>query len=236
MYLFVAIPNNSGSTLVAHLLATSPNVSIFKYEGHDVARDFMPHPGKLPHQPTRVFTEDLNYFINPENYNWPRIKEVWHGQWNKRKSVLASKTPNNVIKVPLLAENMSASKFILGLRNPYAFCSSMLKYRIEPKRAISHWKICASYQQLNLQQYPERCLFFKYADLCDNTKFVVEQIIQFEPLIGSLNYQHLNIKNMNEYTLDTQQTKIVDEELAKGEGPFLMEYFGFNNLTQRLMK
>ncbi len=56
----------------------------------------------------------------------------------------------------------------------------------------------------------------------------MQKILKFEPLLETLNWKAMDIRNMNEYTLDKSQVKLVSQELKKGDTPFMMEYFGFN--------
>ena len=172
MYLFITLPNNSGSTLMFDLIATSPNVATLTkqsghtLEGHDVVRDHMPHPGKLDDQPVRTFTEAADYFTNPSRYNWEEIKKGWHGLWDMSKPVLLEKTPNNCLKVQLLAKYMQPAKFIIGMREPYSFCHSMLSYHVhDVKRSARHWMKCAEAQIDNMNKLYSQCILINYEDL-----------------------------------------------------------------------
>ena len=200
MYLFVSFPNNSGSTLMYNLLSTSPNASCFKQhkEGHDMCRDFMPHPGKLSHQPVRTFTENTDYFQDEKEYDWEMIKKCWHHAWDMKKPIQLEKSPTNVIKAKLMSQHLQPSKFILGIRDPRAFVKSLEAFRVKPSDAALHWLRCAETQIDNMKCIePDRRILIRYADLCENPDETCNRLIAFEPQLEVLDWKSLNIKSAN---------------------------------------
>jgi hypothetical protein len=202
MYLFVTYPNNCGSTLMARLLATSPNVSCLRgrptLEGHDVCREYMPHPGKLPNQPVRAFTEERFYFRDESEYDWDGIKKCWHEAWDMNKPIQLEKSPPNVVKAEQLAEHMQPSKFVIGMRDVYAYVQSMKAYHGYAPDDALHWGRCAAAQLRNLERIGnDRVLLLNYEDLCDHPEKSCEQLIDFVPELESLDWESLDVQNAN---------------------------------------
>lgn len=202
MYLFVAFPNNSGSTLMAQLLATSPNVSCLKdrptLEGHDVCREYMPHPGKLKDQPVRTFTEERFYFRRVDEYDWEGIKKCWHEAWDMTKPIQMEKTPTNVVKAEIMAENLQPSKFVLGIRDLKSFIKSLEKFNVQTYEAALHWGRCAFAQVRNLKNIgPKRTIMVRYEDLCDEPEQTCKRLINLVPELETLDWKSLDIKNAN---------------------------------------
>lgn len=230
MYLFVAFPNNSGSTLVYNLLATSPNVSCFQQnkEGHDVCREYMPHPGKLPHQPTRTFTESTAYFLDPKEYNWEMIKKRWHHAWNMKKPIQLEKSPTNVVKARLMAYHLQPSKFILGIREPRAFVKSLEAFNVKAYDAALHWKRCAEAQLENMKHIdPSRFILIRYIDICERPERACCDLIEFEPLLERLDWQSLNIKSANKGEELSKQSLEIIRSVLKKEAE-LLQRFGYS--------
>jgi len=78
-HVFVLSPNNSGSTLLHNLLATSSNVAHLNFEeGQDVGW-VGPHP--VDFGTTRIFTESELELSESFRYNWSKIKKSWNDTW-----------------------------------------------------------------------------------------------------------------------------------------------------------
>jgi|SRR5215216_3798426 len=119
LYIFVLCPNNSGSTLLAQLLGTSPKVSILPTEGQWIAHRLAPGAMPFPEgTERRNWTSNEKKFADPSNYDWPRIKAAWRQAWDPEKQVLVEKSPPMVIAAPLLQEQFAPARFLLSVRNP----------------------------------------------------------------------------------------------------------------------
>jgi hypothetical protein len=142
-HLFIVCPNNSGSTLLVELLDTSAHASIFpsiNHEGQWVARaaddGLMPFPEGCE---GRNWTVNEQKFADPRNYDWPRLKQAWNDAWSPSKSVRIEKTPSLVVSAPLFQSRFDNARFILSMRDPYAFCEGVRRregYGLET--AVAH--------------------------------------------------------------------------------------------------
>jgi hypothetical protein len=238
MFLFVTIPNNSGSTLVHSILATSPAVSTLKKEiwfdrpnpktswceGRDVRladrSDYVSN--YMPAVDLRCFTE-----YEYENYNWEMIQKFWLKSWDMTKPVQVEKTPDNVMKAIPYSEHFEPSKFIVAMRSPYAFCDSMTKYKLTVERSSRHWELCAQKQIENIDALGNRCYWTTYENICKNPDGFSTDLIAFEPDLVSLD--RLDIRNLNEtIRLSDDDFETINQNLSAET----MKFFGYEKIKQ----
>ena len=189
-HLFIVCPNNSGSTLLVELLGTSAQASIFpslNHEGQWVAKaagdGVMPYP--KGHE-RRNWTVNAEKFANPGNYDWPRLKQAWSDAWNPSKTVRIEKTPSLVVSAPLFQSRFDNARFILCMRDPYAFCEGVRRregYSLET--AATHWLRCAELQLRNRQVLAPH-LFITYEELCGRVSEVAGRIAALVPELGDV--------------------------------------------------
>ena len=176
-YLFAAIPNNSGSTVLHSALARCENVSALPGEGQDYfgahgkrrhfQRTLGPHTLRVGFDRQATVLEGL--YRDPVEYDWPRIKKRWHKEWDLSKPVLFEKTPANVIRAEMLQREFPGSSFILGIRNPYATIEGVMRKApyIGPREAAKSWVRCAQLQRDN-ERYLCNWVFLKYEEMVDS--------------------------------------------------------------------
>ncbi len=194
-HLFIVCPNNSGSTLLVELLGTSAHASIFpslNHEGQWVAKaagdGIMPYPEG---RERRNWTINAEKFANPDNYDWPRLTGVWNAAWDTGRSVRVEKTPSLVISAPLFQSRFADARFILCVRDPYAFCEGVRRREgYDVGTAARHWMRCAELQLRN-QQLLAPQLFITYEALCNHTDDVVRQIAAFVPELADLDAERV---------------------------------------------
>jgi hypothetical protein len=184
-HLFIVCPNNSGSTLLVELLGTSAQASIFpslNHEGQWVAKaagdDVMPYPEG---QERRNWTVNAEKFANPENYDWPRLKQAWLDAWSPAKVVRIEKSPSLVVSAPLFQSRFDNARFILCMRDPYAVCEGVRRregYGLET--AATHWLRCAELQLRNRRVLAPH-LFITYEELCREPSQVAGRIAELVP-------------------------------------------------------
>lgn len=139
-YLFVLSPPFSGSTLMQKLLATSKNVSSFRGEGQFVesVKDIM-----------RSDPWDVN-----KKMPWDFIKKEWHKKWDLNKSILVEKSPPNILRGIEIEKVFKPLYCIAIIRNPYAFCESIVRRRkSEIKDGAEFWIKCAKHQIYNIKNF-----------------------------------------------------------------------------------
>lgn len=233
MFLFVVVPNNSGSTLIHRILETSPNVTSLQKEiwfdkenpkscwceGSDVRladrSDYVAN--YMPHRDSRLFTNLLYYY---KDYNFDMIKKFWFKSWDMSKKIKIEKTPDNVMKAVAFSYNFKPSKFIISLRNPYAFCNSMLSNGIDVRRSARHWLNCAEKQIINIKY--TNSYFISYEKICEDPKKFIDELIQFENSLEDLKCE--KIVNKNNYdNLEKKDFKIINKELKKE----VLDYFKY---------
>ena len=134
-YLFLTIPNNSGSTVLYKLFRKCRKARLLSEEGHIVYSGSGPRPKRSGC--SRIWTEMEHIFSNPERYNWKKIKERWADDWKNGKDglVFVEKSPPNVLRAEMLQKQFSNPHFILNVVNQkdsllFAFNSNIEDLRI----------------------------------------------------------------------------------------------------------
>jgi hypothetical protein len=244
VYLFIVCPNNSGSTLLAKLLATSVNVSTFptyNHEGQWVVRDSgtaaMPFP---------IGDEKRNWTIAPDKFSdtrcycWETLKEVWHRAWDMDKPVLLEKSPSLVISASLFQEQFKDAYFILSVRNPYAFCEGVRRregYRLEV--AAKHWQICCDYQLQNRNVLKKQC-FLRYEELCNNPAGMADRLGRFLPYLADIDpgrvFEVMSLKtviaNQNEAQIGRLSLDDIREiNAVLDRRPLLLDTFCYDRIS-----
>lgn len=202
IYLFVVMPNNSGSTMISRMLSDNPRCSWLNTEGHNIPtiKKFMPI-AELEDNSNRNWTSQLDKFTSPEHYNWSEIKKMWHEQWQRHNHVAkiyVEKSPPNVVRANLLQDNFPNSRFVVGIRNPYSFCKSV-KLRTSGQRlsledTATHWVKSTEYQIRNLDILKEK-VFFTYENFCNNPQYYCEKIVELVPELVKVNPPVIENKN-----------------------------------------
>lgn len=219
-YLFILSPNNSGSTLLHNLIATSPNVAHLNYQEGQIVGWHGPLPSKKG--AGRVFTEIEDLLSDSTQYDWGKIKKNWNAAWNKNNNgslIRLEKSPPNICRGSILEQEFENSYFIIMPRNPYAQIQSITKYLqgVNLKRIAKHalrcLQICKNLTSL------KNSIFFKYEDLCDDSRHISSDIINFMPELKYLDVdkkfkihdgEKSKIVNMNENHIDKLQPYQLD--------------------------
>jgi hypothetical protein len=135
-YLFLAIPNFCGSTLTHNLLATCPEVASLTdirpnapkgiVEGNVCANE-----GYVPIDVSRSLEAlSATAFNDPSKYDWLLIKSKWDANWIESKpnaTIRMQKTPSDIFRVQLMVEYFPDLKWIVSVKNPYAYVASLIK-------------------------------------------------------------------------------------------------------------
>ena len=240
LFLFIVCPNNSGSTLLAKLLGTSPNVSLIRNTLHEgvCVRKARAHMPRSSGDERRNCTINEEKFMNNANYNWPKIKAAWFERWNISKSILVEKSPQSVLRAHLTQNEFENTKFIINLRNPYAFCEGIRrKMGHSLTVAATHWLKCAEHQIRNKRTLKGN-IFFSYEEMCDDTLNVCKNLVNFIPELQRLDPNRaFNRKRYEKvFGLENQNNKQISKLKKRdfieindvlGERSDLMEHFGY---------
>jgi hypothetical protein len=227
MHLFLLVPNNSGSSILHDLIATSPDVAILPSEGQFC--DNFVGPLAYQYDVAHFFTKKEDIFRNKKNYEWEIIKRQWKFHWNNSNpnaTVFLQKSPPDILRDDMLTEEFEDTKFIIMIRNPYAMVESIL--RANPTASLvdaaTHAIRCLEIQLENSEKYLND-LVFKYEDLTNNTTEIVKQIEEYLNITRIDNNRIFNTKgysskilNMNEFQikkLSDKQLKIINSVFSK---------------------
>lgn len=199
-YLFLAIPNYCGSTLLHELIKTSANVASLKRSGdvgcvflqNFVEGDIVARGGyKNLCGPRSIEANMEHVYADPANYDWPLIKNIWDANWEKyhpNATVRMQKTPADIFRIPMIVEHFDNLKWILSVRNPYAYVESIMRkstFGIEPLRHID--QICfhvlrvMEIQIQNAQFLGENAYVMTYEDFVARPEYHREQMGQWMP-------------------------------------------------------
>ena len=223
MHLFLLVPNNSGSSILHDLIATSAEVSILPAEGQFCENFVGPTAPKLGI--AHYFTAKETVFQNPKNYEWSIIKNQWNRHWNSdnpNAKIKLQKSPPDILRADMLLKNFEDVKFILMIRNPYAMIESILRANptASVENAAKHAVRCLEIQLENSEKYLD-ALVLRYEDLTDYIQETAEQLMKYLE-ISDINYNqefsskgyNSKIKNMNGYQIDrltNEQIEIINK-------------------------
>jgi hypothetical protein len=188
-HLFICCPNNSGSTILYMLLNSSYNSSCLEnehgiIEGHKVKsiEHYMPVP---KNDEIGLFSKNHTKFSNHKNYNWESIIDSWYSLWDIKKPILVEKSPPNIYRINLLADNFNNAKFIVMVRNPYATCEGIMRNtRCSALEAAEHWTRTAQQQKIN--SFNKHTIIVKYEELTNQTSKTIDRLISFMPKLEKI--------------------------------------------------
>lgn len=177
---------NSGTTLLAELLAQHPSVSALPTEGHFITDEFVKdYDIGLP----RMWVEREDLFRLTEEDQGPdplRIKKEWAMRLDLSKAVLLEKSPPNTAKVRWLQEHFENAHFVGIVRNGYAVAEGITR-KADPRHLPDSWPIeMSAYQWKRSNEILEqdakhlkRFMWVKYEDLASDTVATLNQITDF---------------------------------------------------------
>lgn len=176
-YLFILCPPASGSTLLWRILQTSPHVSAFRLEGQALAKEYL-------------FTPDR---WDPEKkIPWDQVKRKWQAAWDVSKPILLEKSPPHLVRARQIEEHFPDSRFIVMVRNPYAFCEGLRRRWLKKTdlgELARNWVRWAGHQSVNRRTLA--CsVFFTYEDLCDRPRETCVRLIRFLPELEALSFEN----------------------------------------------
>lgn len=236
---------NSGTTLLAELLAQHQSISALPTEGHFITDQFVKDFDiGLP----RMWVDREDIFCLDENDTEPdpvRVKKEWAMRLDLSKPVLLEKSPPNSAKTRWLQAHFENAHFIGIMRNGYAVAEGITR-KADPKHLINSWPIEKSAYQWKrsnevLQQdakHLKRFIWVTYEDLADDTEGTLNKITDF---IGvekfekfetgrnwSIHERDEQVRNMNEESikrLTQEQLQIINE--VAGE---MLDSYGYSRL------
>lgn len=178
-WVFILGVNNSGTTILARLLALHPEIRSLPNEGDKLtealAKDFAMGV-------SRLWTERLECFrrtdVSPRS-EVPLIKYDWSRLYPARPGILLEKSPPDTVRSRWLQRNFRPSRFLAIVRNPYAVVEGIRRrdgYSV--KRAARHW-VTANRLLLADMEHLRRCKLMRYEDLCADPRGVLTETARF---------------------------------------------------------
>lgn len=227
-WVFIVGCYNSGTTLLAELLARHPEISGMPTEGHFVTDQFVKDFDiGLP----RMWVDREDLFRLNENDEGPdvtRIKKEWGMRLDLTKRVLLEKSPPNGARTRWLQKNFENAHFIGLVRNGYAVAEGISR-KGDPKHIEGGWPIERSAWQWArsneiLRQDSEKLnhfIWIKYEDLVGDIQGTLKNLTDFlelqqfpEDILNndfSIHERNESIKDLNQHSID----RLTQEDLTK---------------------
>jgi Sulfotransferase family len=210
-WLFILGVNNSGTTLLARILETHPQIKALPHEGQFLT-NALPHPEK--ENVVRLWTKKLKTFRwldDDDPLPALKAKADWRLHYPSGPGYLLEKSPPNTIRSRWLQKNFVPSKFIAITRHPYAVCEGIQRRMgCSIEEAATHWKIATDYLMQDIP-YLKQSFQFRYEDFVERPAHVAMQIQEFLGLempfdlsqfdiiaSHSIEGQTVGLKNLNE--------------------------------------
>ena len=167
-WLFIAGCNNSGTTLLHHLLGSHPLVRALPREGQ-MLTSALPTPTQLGL--SRLFTKRLDVFRWTEETDAGpalRVKYDWARYFDQGPGILLAKSPEDTLRTRWLQQNFSPSRFVVILRSPYAVSEGTRRRSGHSiSDAAQHW-LTTNEMLLNDLPHLQRHLLIRYEDFCED--------------------------------------------------------------------
>ncbi len=252
-HLFIISPNNSGSTFLKNVLATSTRTWNLYKEGQHTYGFAGPNAKETRAGLLWASDQDwLNEFVDDTAYNWHQTRKAWYFQafsLNPTAAVFIEKSPPFLLQVKHIATQFKNAKFVFMVRNPYATIEGIRRgfnkrTHTLPRgtdiltAAIKHTITCFTHQQNNIRRYGNRGIFFSYETMCDQPNRVAQMLQTLVPELDDLNLcQRVVVKrNYNEvlHNMNDQQiSRLSQDDLSRinhvlEQHQNLLDYFGYS--------
>ena len=251
-HLFVICANNSGSTFLKEVLATCRATWNLPREGQKMLGYAGPVPGgdiALIWASTRELRDSLT---DTGNYDWPRSRRAWYFQAYARDpqaSVFVTKSPPHLLLVDELARHFVNPKFVFMVRNPYAVCQGICRYKrgLLPapelaEKAARHVVACLEQQRCNVEAHRSDGVSFTYETMCGEPNAVARQIATLVPELDDLELrQRVPVKGQYDEMLTDMNTRQIGRldllQIAAFNRVFrahreVLDYFGYELLGE----
>ena len=205
MYLFLAVPNFCGSTLIHSLLETVPCITPLTIqkqygksdfvEGMVCARRGYKGVNLSPHSNEANM---LHVFTDPARYDWDVVKMMWEENWfetNPYATIQMQKTPSDVLRIPLMQPHFNAH-WILSVRNPYAYVESIMRkapFLLDPIRQLG--EICfhvlkvMELQIENRKYLGDKAYVMTYEDFIARPEWHRNEMAKWIPELKDIDFQ-----------------------------------------------
>jgi hypothetical protein len=193
---------------------TPPKNNIGNTEGNYCALDeYKRLPDWLFDIPTSI------EYSKSEYYNWANIKSIWDENWNNKNPnaiIRLQKTPSDIFRVKLMQESFTPTKWIISVKNPYYYLTSLINYSRNSNIVNDLETVCLYINNVYKIQLENKELLGTdaYTMTCEDFALNPNKhklgIETFMPELGSIDLNRpLNIKgNMSFSVTDNSKSKL----------------------------
>ncbi len=251
-YVFLMVPNNSGSHVLAHLLMSSKKVAAIPgLEGL-----FLKSFGEPPTKNTTakhafMFTSIENDLRKFPISRWEEVKKVWDHEWDRfpDRPIKIEKSPPLICAHNAYPKVFDNYKYIVMVRNPFAVAEGMIRnvkkrsnQDISTLEAIVHSVRVLEICDEIVKTHKDNSIFFTYEEFTENPELIKNKIIDFIPEVSDMKIYdkydikgeyYSGIKNMNEEQINRipeKSLKIMEHYLnykkqtCKDPNSFIFKY------------
>jgi hypothetical protein len=207
-YLFLAVPNFCGSTLLHSLFETCPSVTpltapertskFFKGKKDFVEGNVCAWPGYYNLNGPHSMEANMEHvYSDPNNYDWPLIKMYWEENWantNPYAEIKMQKTPADIFRIPQILPHFNDLKWIISVRNPYAYVESIMRkatFMMDPIRQLDqvcfHALRTLEIQLTNKELLKDDAYTMTYEDFVKRPEYHREQFGKLLPGLEKMN-------------------------------------------------
>jgi Sulfotransferase family len=249
-WVFIVGCYNSGTTLLARLLATHSNISRLDEGVFKTSQLVTPEELGWPRLWCQI-VDQVRLRAGDRSVDVDKLKRDWMLFFDRKKTVFLEKSIVNSARMTWLQENFANSYFLSIVRNGYAVSEGIR--RQTSKRLNSQFnysypiELCAQQWVTNntiIENDAKGIRFFKqifYEDFCENPKKTISDIYAFLGLNDEssvlLEAQHWKIheydseiRNMNDRSFENLSREDIEKiETVAGE---MLTYFGYQRLSK----
>ena len=203
---FILGCNNSGTSLLHHLLRLHPQIDHISTEGqsHLLTTAGIDTVTKKNHN--RVFTEVLEYMNPPRAYDRrnPSVDKIidpsfLRNRWLKSRkesggTYLMIKSPPDMVRSLWLQQHFDSPHFIGIVRNGYSTVASIMRSGKSAERAAIHWNLANKIMMRDSEKLKHFHLI-KYEDLAENPEKILHELEEF------LGLEHFNY-SLGDYNVE----------------------------------
>ena len=202
-HLFGITMNHAGSTFLMRAIETCRAVWSLPFEGQFALGYAGPRLGRGRLAGARKIWASRRRWrdalTDAAAYDWARIRATWYFQaraQDPRAPVFFTKSPPHLLVVDELVRHFPNPRFLFMVRNPYAVCEGICRFRETlglgpsegslPEVAARHAVTCLEHQRRNVAAQRERGVLFTYETMCAEPERVEAMVRGLVPEIDDL--------------------------------------------------